>query len=107
MRDPLGRRPSARWLARHVRQLRRRVEQQRGRVIMAALTLSELQGMRAGLIRARMSGSRRVKDQNGEEVEYRSDAELDQALRNCDALIAQMQSGAQPNVIRFRTTKGT
>jgi hypothetical protein len=74
---------------------------------MAALTLTNLQDMRDGLIRARMSGTRRVKDQNGEEVEYKSDAEMDRALRNCEALIAQMQGSAAPNVIRFNTSKGT
>lgn len=73
---------------------------------MAALSLSELQGLRDALIRARLAGVREVRDQNGETVSYKSDAEMGRAIANCDALIAQMQSGQTPNVIKFRTSKG-
>lgn len=73
---------------------------------MAALSLSELQSLRDALIRARLGGVRRVRDQNGEEIEYKSDAEMERALRNCEALIAQMQSGQTPNVIKFNARKG-
>jgi hypothetical protein len=71
---------------------------------MAALTLTELQDMQAALVRARASGTRRVRDSSGEEVEYRSDAELARALADVESRIAAMPSAA-PNVIRFNTSK--
>lgn len=73
---------------------------------MAALSLSELQSLRDSLIRARLAGVREVQDQNGERIQYRSDAEMARALSNCEALIAQMQSGQTPNVIKFDARKG-
>lgn len=72
---------------------------------MAALSLPELQGLRDALIRARLAGVREVRDQNGETVSYKSDAEMARAIANAEALIAQMQ-GNQPNVIKFHTSKG-
>jgi hypothetical protein len=71
---------------------------------MAALTLSELQTARDNLVRALASGERRVRDQNGEEVEYRSVGEMQRALGVVESRIAAMQSAA-PNVIRFNTSK--
>jgi hypothetical protein len=73
---------------------------------MAALTLSELQTARDNLVRALASGERRVRDQNGEEVEYRSVGEMQRALGVVESRIAAMQAEA-PNVIRFNTSKGT
>lgn len=74
---------------------------------MAALTLSELQSLHAALVRARAGGVRTVRDQNGEEVSYKSDREMSAAIADVEARIAAMQSGAAPNVIRFNSSKGT
>lgn len=73
---------------------------------MAALSLTDLQSLRDALIRARFAGVREVQDANGERVQYRSDAEMARALANCESLIAQMQSGQTPNVIKFNARKG-
>ena len=69
-------------------------------------TLAELTKMRADLFAARMSGARRVRDQNGEEIEYRSDAEMTRALAAMDAEIAGLQT-RPANTILFKTSKGT
>jgi len=74
---------------------------------MADLTLAELQTMRDALIRARMGGLRSVRDQNGEEITYKSDAEMAAALRNIESMISFASTGCVPNVIRFNTSKGT
>ncbi|MCM2562497.1 hypothetical protein M8756_10090 [Lutimaribacter sp. EGI FJ00015] len=68
-------------------------------------TVAELSKMRADLHAARMSGARRFRDQNGEEVEYRSDSEMARALAALDAEIAAAQS-RPPSTILFRTSKG-
>jgi len=70
-----------------------------------ALTLGELTAARDSLFRARAGGVRRVKDQNGEEVEYRSDAEMARALAALDAEIAAA-SRRPASTILFRTSKG-
>ena len=70
------------------------------------VTLIELTKMRADLFAARMSGARRVRDQNGEEIEYRSDAEMTRALAALDAEIAGLQT-RPANTILFKTSKGT
>lgn len=72
---------------------------------MAALTLEDLQASRDALLRALASGERRVRDQNGEEIEYRSVFEMQRALGVVESRIAAMQTAA-PNVIRFNTSKG-
>jgi hypothetical protein len=71
---------------------------------MAALTLAELQIFRDSLVRALATGEKRVRDQNGEEVEYRSVFEMQRALGQIEGRIAAMQSAA-PNTIRFKTSK--
>jgi len=70
-----------------------------------SLALSDLQTARDGLLRALATGERRVRDQNGEEIEYRSVFELQRALRELEARIAATQSTTIKQV-RFRTTKG-
>lgn len=72
---------------------------------MSALTLADLQTSRDALLRALASGERRVRDQNGEEIEYRSVFEMQRALGVVESRIAAMQT-AVPNVIRFNTSKG-
>jgi len=74
---------------------------------MAALTLAELQSLHAALVRARAGGARSVRDQNGEEVSYKSDREMSAAIADLEARIAAIQSGPSATVIRFNTSKGT
>ena len=74
---------------------------------MAALSITELQTLRDSLIRARLAGVREVQDSSGERVTYRSDAEMARAIADCEARIAQLQSGQSPNVIKFNVSKGT
>lgn len=70
---------------------------------MAAL--ADLIKWRDALFEARLSGVRRVRDQNGEEIEYRSDSEIAKAITAADAAIAAY--GRQPiKSIVFTTSKG-
>lgn len=69
------------------------------------LRLWKFQEWRDALLEARLSGVRRVRDQNGEEIEYRSDAEIAQAIAAADAEIRGY--GQQPvKTIFFKTSKG-
>jgi len=52
-----------------------------------------------------MSGARRVRDQNGEEIEYRSDSEMARALAASDAEIAALNQRPR-RVVYFNTSKG-
>lgn len=70
-----------------------------------ALPLDQLTKARDALFAARAGGVRRVRDQNGEEVEYRSDFEMARALAALDAEIAKA-SGAVPRILTFTTSKG-
>jgi hypothetical protein len=72
-----------------------------------ALSVEQLTKARDGLVEARAGGIRRVRDQNGEEVEYKSDAQMAAALAALDRLIAAASGQAMPHTIHFRTTKGT
>ncbi len=69
-----------------------------------ALSLSELTAARDSLFQARSQGVRRVKDQNGEEVEYRSDAEMRAAIAALDAEIAAAVRRPASTIL-FRTSK--
>ncbi|QFT81865.1 hypothetical protein FIU89_14675 [Roseovarius sp. THAF27] len=71
-----------------------------------ALTLAELQSARDALLRARAGGIRRVRDLTGEEVEYRSDAEMARALAALDSEIAALAK-SPPSTFHFATSKGT
>lgn len=68
-------------------------------------TVAELTKMRADLLAARAGGVRRFRDQNGEEIEYRSDAEMARALAALDAEISA-QTARPANTILFKTSKG-
>lgn len=68
-------------------------------------TVAELTKMRADLFAARMTGARRFRDSNGEEVEFKSDAEMARALAALDAEITAALS-RPPSTILFRTSKG-
>jgi hypothetical protein len=72
-----------------------------------ALTVEQLTTARDNLIQARAEGVRRFRDQNGEEVEYKSDAQMAAALAALDRQIAQAMGRATPHTITFRTSKGT
>ncbi len=68
-------------------------------------SLIELQAYRGRLERAVFSGTRRLKDANGEEIEFRSQTELKSALASLERAIAAEQ-GSQPSTFRFQTSKG-
>lgn len=68
-------------------------------------TLAQLQDWRDRLKDARYSGVRRVRDSNGEEVEYRSDSELSRALAAVESEIAGA-ARPRPSIIYPLTSKG-
>lgn len=70
-------------------------------------TVAELTKMRADLFSARMAGAREFRDQNGESVVYKSDAEMAKAMAALDAEIAKASGAAAPRVLHFTTSKGT
>ncbi len=69
------------------------------------LTLEQLQQFRDRLLSSRMSGVLSVTDQNGERVEYKTDAQMAGAIAACDREIAAL-SGRPARTILFRTSKG-
>lgn len=69
------------------------------------VALADLIKWRDGLIEARLSGVRRVRDQNGEEIEYRSDSEIARALAAAESAITGAQK-SPASTIHFRTSKG-
>lgn len=72
-----------------------------------ALSGQQLQAARDSLVEARATGVLSVRDQNGEMVVWKSDAEQARALAALDREIAAL-SGARPtHTIRFSTSKGT
>lgn len=71
------------------------------------LTAEQLTTARGALVAARAGGIRRVRDQNGEEIEYKSDAQMAAALAALDRQIAELGGQQMPYTIRFRTSKGT
>jgi len=75
----------------------------RGCLIMASL--ENLIQYRADLEQVRFTGTRRVKDSNGEEVEFKSDSELARALAAVNAEIAAAQSHPA-SIIYLSTSKG-
>jgi hypothetical protein len=86
------------------------VDEQRGKLVtVATLTLSELRGLRDGLVRARGQGVRHVVYESNSirrEIEYRSDQELRQALGDCQQQIAAAEGRSSVNVVAIRSTKG-
>ena len=68
-------------------------------------SLADLIAWRDSLFEARLQGVREFRDQNGETVVYKSDAEMARALAAADAAIAAAQ--AKPaSTILFKTSKG-
>ena len=72
-----------------------------------AVTVEALVKARDSLIEARAGGVHRLRDQNGEEIEYKTDAQMASALAALNREIAQATGKAAPNTLRFRTSKGT
>ena len=66
----------------------------------------DLQNARERLQDARFQGVLTFRDQNGEQVTYRTDAEMAAALKAIDAEIARLEGRAHPSTILFRTSKG-
>jgi len=71
-----------------------------------ALTLTDLQRWRDGLVAARLKGVREFQDQNGERVAFKSDSEMAKAIASADRMIAELQGSTTPTTILFRTSKG-
>jgi hypothetical protein len=71
-----------------------------------ALSPSDLERFRDSLIEARLGGVREVRDQNGEAVVYKSDAEMAAALRDVERRIVDFGRSAPPSTIIFATSKG-
>lgn len=72
---------------------------------MIMATVADLIKWRDELFEARLSGVRRVRDQNGEEIEFRSDAEMARAIAAADSAIAAAQR-APKSTFQFQTSKG-
>lgn len=60
--------------------------------------------MRDALIRARAKGVRTLQI-NGERVEYKTDAEMADAINDLEARIRRA-SGTRPTMVRFSSSKG-
>jgi len=69
------------------------------------MTLAELTKARADLLKARASGVQQYRDQNGEIVTYKSDAEMRAALASLDAEIAAMTRKPR-STLYLKTSKG-
>jgi len=70
-----------------------------------ALALPALEAQRDALIKARSNGLRSVREPSGEEVQFRSDAELAAALASVERRIAEF-GRSLPSTITFATSKG-
>lgn len=68
-------------------------------------SIDDLLAYRRALQDARFSGIRTVRDQNGEEVTYRSQSEIERAIAALDSEIATLQRG-RSSIIRPMTSKG-
>jgi hypothetical protein len=69
------------------------------------IDLDQLLGYRGRLQRALFSGTRRIRDQNGEEIEFRSVGEMQRALSTLESTITAAQS-RPASQIKFQTSKG-
>lgn len=68
-------------------------------------TVAELIQMRDTLLRARASGAREIRDQNGEMLIYKGDREMAAALAALEAEISAA-STRPPSAYVIRTSKG-
>jgi hypothetical protein len=69
-----------------------------------ALTAPELEAMRDELLKARARGLRSVQN-NGERVEYKTDAEMMAAISDLEARILRASS-PRPGAVLFSSSKG-
>ncbi len=65
------------------------------------MDVATLQQWRDKLFAARMKGIRSMKDQNGEEVAFSSDREMESAIAAADREIAALSGGRNPHTIYF------
>jgi hypothetical protein len=72
----------------------------------AIVRLQSLAKTRERLQDARFQGVLTFRDQNGETVTYKTDAEMAAALKALDAEIARLEGRAPASTILFRTSKG-
>lgn len=72
-----------------------------------ALTLDQLTKARDSLVLARASAALSFRDQNGEEVTYKSDRQMATALAALDREIAELTGRPTPTKLTFVTSKGT
>lgn len=68
-----------------------------------AVSVTELQGLRDELVRARATGEARVRWE-GRMVEYRSVAEIDQAIARTDQEIKALQGKSRPRRVHRHVT---
>ena len=71
-----------------------------------AVSTADLTLWRDALVKARMSGTRRVRDTDGSEIEYRSDGEMRAAIAAANDMIAEAARPRPITTIRFNTSKG-
>ena len=71
-----------------------------------ALSLADLQAARDALVTARSQGVLEFRDQNGEAVRYKTDAQMAAALAALDRQIAELAGRVTPHTLTFRTSKG-
>ena len=71
-----------------------------------ALTAAQLETLRDSMMDALTGGVLRVRDQNGETLEYRSAADLRAAVAAVNREIAALSGQPRTGPIRFRTSKG-
>lgn len=71
-----------------------------------AVNPDSLQAWRDSLVEARLRGVSRVRDFNGESIEYRSDLEMARAIAAADRAIADATTGRPILTVKFQTSKG-
>lgn len=72
-----------------------------------ALYIEKLRGKRDALVSLRASGVLSFRDQNGEEVVYKSDRQMAEAMATLDREIADLSGRSAPTKLTFVTSKGT
>ena len=70
-----------------------------------ALDTAELEALRDILLKARAGGIRSAKNANGEQVDYKTDAEMTAAINDLEARIRRA-STARPTSVHVSSSKG-
>ena len=68
-------------------------------------SLADIQRYHGELLDCRYNGVRRTRDSSGEEIEFRSDAELARAIAAVERQITDI-ARRRPTTVRFSTSKG-